>query len=111
METKGRQADKLIYLLTVLTLQYCMNSVLPQWIFKPEYDSLIAEITKLTCKTSSWKVQKFIYSHSFLASATLLQKVMLNLPGEGQDHTKKINHGVAMWTCLKVKDLKDMQIL
>lgn len=36
---------------------------------------------------------------------------MLNLPGEGQDHTKKINQGLAMWTCLKVKDLKDMQIL
>lgn len=36
---------------------------------------------------------------------------MFNLPGEGQDHTKTINHGAAMWTCLKVKDLKNMQIV
>lgn len=38
-------------------------------------------------------------------------KVTFNLPGEGQDHTKTINHSVALWTCLKVKDLKNMQIL
>lgn len=50
--------------------------------------------------------------YSFLSSISyILAKVMLNLPAEGQDHTKKINHGIAMWTCLKVKDLKDKQIL
>jgi len=32
---------------TVLTLQYCTNPVQLQWIIRSEFDSLIAEITKI----------------------------------------------------------------
>lgn len=44
-------------------------------------------------KTSHIKPAVGKYRNAFVARSTFLRGVVLNLPGEGQDHTKKINQG------------------